>query len=156
MRRTSLPFVGLALLAVALTAAVAWQKWESWNAASSHPSVVMAPGDEVGVRRIYFKVDVARRLADGQLTLSEAAARFRYIDEATGRVSAEGLGDEPGMSKTELYYRQVIRWAEAEAEAEAQAEGASPGRATLLRRRLSAELEAAGGHRIAVEPPTLH
>jgi len=82
------------------------------------------------------KNTVIHQLIDGRHTLLEAAAWFRYINEATGAPEPIVMSEEESQSVEERYCRQVIRWAAAAQEAE------SPGRAGTIKQKLEAELDA--------------
>lgn len=59
---------------------------------------------------------MVRRLLAGRLTLFEAAAWFRHIDEATADYPAENWNRLKGCTQEEKICRQVINWAVREAD----------------------------------------
>jgi hypothetical protein len=101
----------------------------------AHASVLIEPANEAALRRLDAKCAVARRLIDGELTLLEAAAWYRYIDEAMPPAGDLTLPGEEGLSEGERYCRMAIRWAGPEARQ------TSPSRAEAVASRLAAELE---------------
>ncbi|HZT82744.1 MAG TPA: hypothetical protein VFA26_21115 [Gemmataceae bacterium] len=101
------------------------------------------------VQRLEKKQQVIAALLGGRLSLLEAAARFRELNETPSelpnhsyRILFEGKSDE------ERLCRQVIAWAYNEAEV------SSPEGARAVRRRLEAELaEHLARHGTVVLPP---
>jgi hypothetical protein len=81
------------------------------------------------------KYALAREVADGRLSLGEAARRFRELDAGLRHFSPEEFRRRfPGRSDDERYRRQVILFAEAELDRQ-------PERAAAVKRRLAAQLD---------------
>jgi hypothetical protein len=76
----------------------------------SYPPSAGLRNDPV-LSRIVLKTDVADALVRGELTLDEAAARFREINGADPTALVELRRLFPGASDDELTYRQVIHFA---------------------------------------------
>jgi hypothetical protein len=74
--------------------------------------------------RVTAKGEVIRDLRGGRLTLAQAAARFRDVEDVR----------DPGPREQERLCREVIRWAEADAQTESWTAG------ERTRRRLESEL----------------
>ena len=139
MRFGSCLFLGVALLIAGLAAFVAYHERGPGGRPPRGGSTRFAAPDDDGVQRLEAKKAVTERLIDGRLTLREAAAWFKYLNEAT-RSAGDDVGpDDAGLSEGERYCRQVIRWAET-----AAAE-TSTGRAREVVRRLREELAADRG-----------
>jgi hypothetical protein len=69
------------------------------------------PSEEVAavVRRLHEKQALAREVADGRLTLRDAAARYRELDEAAPGFHWEEFRRKyPGASDEERHCREVI------------------------------------------------
>jgi hypothetical protein len=88
-------------------------------------------GDAV-LARLAAKARVVADLRAGRLTLPQAAARFRRLNDAPCTDLARRLR---GATEEERLCRQVIRWAES------TAQGESPGEAEQTRDGLEAELD---------------
>jgi hypothetical protein len=70
--------------------------------------------DEVVRGRLEAKTVVVGQLLDGRLTLAEAAAWFKSLNESPADYPAVRHGEFPGASEGERLCRQVINWVEAE------------------------------------------
>ena len=136
MRFASCLFIGVALLLVASVGLASLRQCGTGGAAAAPSSTLLLPGDEASVRRLQSKAAVARRLVDGELTLLEAAAWFRYINRMTGSAGDVPAPGEEAEPEAERYCRQVIRWAETTAAVEISTE-----RSETVVRRLEAELD---------------
>ena len=135
MRYASYLFVGVALLLVGSVGLTSWRQRGPDGGGPAHGSTVLCTGNEAAVHRLEAKSAVAQRLIDGELTLLEAAAWFRYITRTTasaGDFPAPGEEDEP---EAERFCRQAIRWAGTTAHLD------SAERSEALVRRLEAELD---------------
>jgi hypothetical protein len=110
----------LTLLSAGLVAATGARKWRG------RASLPEAPDEEareaglarrlrVARQRIDAKLAVVRRLLAGELTLREAAARFRDINAEPADCPAQDSHLWPSASPEERLCRQVIAWAQAEA-----------------------------------------
>ncbi len=134
MRFASYLFVGVALLLVASVGLTSLRQ-RGLDGGPAHGSTVLCAGNEAAVHRLEAKSAVAQRLIDGELTLLEAAAWFRYITRTTasaGNFPAPGEEDEP---EAERFCRQAIRWAGTTAHVD------SAERSEAIVRRLEAELD---------------
>jgi hypothetical protein len=69
---------------------------------------------EVVRRRLDAKNMVVGQLLDGRLTLAEAAAWFKALNESPADCPAVSHGESPGASEGERLCRQVIGWVQAE------------------------------------------
>ncbi len=135
MRFASCLFVGVAVLLVASVGLTSLRQRGPGGGGAARADVVLVAGNEAAVRRLDAKSAVAQRLIDGELTLLEAAAWFRYITRTTaaaGDIPEPGEEDEP---EAERFCRQVIRWAGTTART------ASAERSEAIVRRLEAELD---------------
>jgi len=128
-------FVGVALLLVAVVAVASFRHKSAARSEPAAASSVVMEGNQAVVRRLEGKSSVTRRLLEGELTLMEAAAWFRYIDRVTGPVDSILVPGEEGESDEERLCRQVIRWAEA------QAQQVSPQSSQAVVSRLEAQLD---------------
>jgi hypothetical protein len=90
--------------------------------------------DGVVVRRMALKDTVVRQLIAGDLTLREAAAWFKYLNERPAGCRDHFRERFPGASAEEAACRQVIAWVRADLSLSA------PSRAEAVVRRLEAEL----------------
>ncbi|HVS36141.1 MAG TPA: hypothetical protein VMS17_11220 [Gemmataceae bacterium] len=135
MRFASGLFVGVALLLVAVVAVASFRHKSAARSEPAAASSVVMEGNQAVVRRLEGKSSVTRRLLEGELTLMEAAAWFRYIDRVTGPVDSILVPGEEGESDEERLCRQVIRWAEA------QAQQVSPQSSQAVVSRLEAQLD---------------
>ncbi len=72
---------------------------------------VLERRNEVVVRRMHAKREVAWDLIDGRLTLIEAAARFRLLNDSPSEFPNRHLGLIEGRNDAERLCRQVIAWA---------------------------------------------
>ncbi len=131
----------LALLSTGLVAASGARKWRG------RAPLPEAPGEEareadlarrlrVARQRIDAKLAVVRRLLAGELTLLEAATRFRDINGEPADCPVPDNHLWPSASPEEMLCRQVIVWAQAHARDD------SSGAAGAVVDRLEAELEA--------------
>ena len=106
--RSALPLV----VVTCCTVAVSREGTGFWDTPPCEESqVVSAPAEEITevARRIQAKEVVAGDLATGRLTLVDAAARFRDLDEQPPRRNPEELGGaRPGMTDDERHCRDVI------------------------------------------------
>ena len=140
MRFAGCLFVGVGILVVACLALVSLerrsQEYERLGDHARHGTAETAPPDEAGLRRLEAKKTITRRLIDGQLTLLEAAAWFRYLNEATPDGGDDSWPPDRALPKDEQYCRQVIRWAGG------TLEQTSRSQAGAFVRRLEAELDA--------------
>jgi hypothetical protein len=91
--------------------------------------------DGVAVRRMELKNVVVRQLIAGDLTLAEAAAWFKYVNERPRGGEDRYRERFPAATAEEAACRQVISWVRAELHATA------PSQAEALVRRLEAELQ---------------
>ena len=82
MRFASCLFVGVAVLLVACVGLTSLQHRD--GAAVAPASCIVSEGNPAALRRLEAKNAVTRRLLDGELTLLEAAAWFRYVNQTTG------------------------------------------------------------------------
>ena len=140
MRTSFVLFVGVGLAVVGSVAFLSWPKRADDGAGQA---ASFFPPDQAATdlfRRLGAKAAVTRRLLNGELTAPDAAAWFRYLDEASASGRAPVLTDDEGLSVDEWYGRQVIRWA---TEA-ARATGSPPSQVAVLVRRLEAEFLADG------------
>jgi hypothetical protein len=69
---------------------------------------------EVVRRRLDAKNEVVGQLLDRRLTLAEAAAWFKSLNESPADCPAAWHGEFPGASEGERLCRQVISWVHAE------------------------------------------
>src|SRR4051794_10288089 len=99
---------GVALV-VAL-AALAGMEWLSWRYTAPTP---VSPECQVVLERFALKSEVIDHLRGGELTLIQAAARFRDI-EADPRLATGFEAGEPADG--EALCRQIIDWAQAQEE----------------------------------------
>ncbi len=131
----------LAVLSAGLIAAAGARKWRG------RAPLREAPGEEareadldrrlrVARQRIDAKFAVVRRLLAGELTLLEAATRFRDINGEPADCPALDNCLWPNASPEERLCRQVIGWARSHARDD------SSGAAGAVADRLEAELEA--------------
>jgi len=106
---TARAFGIVALLALVATA---WVWLPSVRPGARVSAVIFPPSEEVRLarERILAKDDVADRLIDGELTLLEAAARFRRINDSSTRSAEDFRREFPGDSDGEKACRQVIAW----------------------------------------------
>jgi hypothetical protein len=88
---------------------------------------------QVILRRIEAKNEVVRELTTGQLSLMQAARRFKDLDETPATCQDDYRRSYPGRSDGEKACRQVLRWVESHLET------LTPSQADALRRRLDAE-----------------
>jgi hypothetical protein len=92
-------------------------------------------------RRLATRRDLTLRVIAGELTLQEAAARFRTLNEETPGFYWDNFRnfdfEFPGASDEECCCWQVIRWVEGEL-------GAEPTRLAAVRKRLLAQWPACG------------
>jgi hypothetical protein len=141
MRSASARYLGVALLVTVSVSAVSFQLRGATAARTTGPkqtgTILLVPGDDGAVRRMQAKSDVARQLIDGQKTLMEAAAWFRYINLVTTLPGVELNPGDKSQSEGERTCRQVIRWAVAAVQADVSDHGAA------LARRLEMELKEA-------------
>jgi hypothetical protein len=149
---TRLCWSALILFACLGCVGYAWPEWLrgsglDWQAvadarreteAQERRSEDLGQRQEVTRRRIEAKQAVTRQLVDGRLTLLEAAAWFRYLNENPSDCQDPYRYTWPGDSDGEKLCRQVIGWAEVEVR-----ERSSPSQADEKTRLLEAEL---GGH----------
>jgi hypothetical protein len=135
MRFASCLFVGVALLLVASIGFLSLRHRGASGAAPEPASSLISEGDKAGVHRLEAKSAVTHRLLEGELTLLEAAAWFRYINQTTGAPAFAPIPGEEGESEAEQICRQVIRWADAIAQA------TSMDHADTVARRLETELD---------------
>jgi hypothetical protein len=91
--------------------------------------------DGLADRRLALRGEVVRQLIAGELTLPEAAARFKQLNEQMAARRDYFRERYPSLSAEEAACRQVILWAEVELRHTA------PERAAEVVRRLEAELE---------------
>jgi hypothetical protein len=77
---------------------------------TSYPPAAVIPNDPI-LARIARKTEVADALLRGELTLTEAAARFREVNGSDPVALAELRRTHPGAGDDELTYRQVIHFA---------------------------------------------
>jgi hypothetical protein len=96
----------------------------------------LAAQDGLPPQRLALKTEAARRLIAGELTLAEAAARFRRVHDQPGAGRDYFRERYPSLSAEEAACRQVIEWVWVELN------HTSPGRARETVRRLEAELQA--------------
>jgi hypothetical protein len=96
--------------------------------------------DGIAVRRMAVKNGVVRQLLAGELTLAEAAAWFKYLNEHPADCQDDYRARFPCPTAEESACRQVISWAHAELTG-------NPDRGAAVRRleaELRANLECAG------------
>ena len=140
MRFAGWLFVGVGVLIVGSMAFVSLQRrgqeYDQAVERASHGTNQIVPPDESGLSRLEAKKTITRRLIDGQLTLLEAAAWFRYLSKATPNGDDEASSPDRNLPEGERYCRQVIRWVGG------MLAGTSPSQAAALVRRLEAELDA--------------
>jgi hypothetical protein len=91
--------------------------------------------DRVPRQRLAIKTAVVRQLIAGELTLPEAAAWFKYVNEQTRGCRDYFRERHPSLSAEEAACRQVIEWVHAELN------NTAPARAEATVRGLEAELE---------------
>jgi hypothetical protein len=91
---------------------------------------------DIALRRMAAKQTVVRQLLAGELTLAEAAAWFKYLNEQPGGRPDHFRMCFPCPTAEESACRQVISWAQVELSA------TSPERAAAAVARLEAELQA--------------
>ena len=91
--------------------------------------------NEVVSRRLDAKNVVVGQLLDGRMTLAEAAAWFKALNESPADCPAVAHGEFPGASEGERLCRQVIGWAQAERA------GQSASQAEATNARLEEELQ---------------
>jgi hypothetical protein len=97
-------------------------------------SLGMDRKSEVIRRRIAAKERITDQLLAGRLTLLQAGALFRRLNEGPGGRQAVGLLAWPGESDGEKVCRQVIGWLHS------RLQQSSPSQADEARRRLEGEL----------------
>ncbi len=95
----------------------------------------LAEQDGLAGQRMAVKEAVVRQLLAGELTLPEAAAWFRHVNERAGAGGDYFRALYPSLSAEEAACRQVILWVQVELNETA------PGPAAATVRRLEAELE---------------
>jgi hypothetical protein len=86
-------------------------------------------------RRMAIKEAVVRQLIAGELTLREAAAWFKYVNERPAGCETNYRAVFRGATAEESACRQVICWVKSELS------GTAPGPAETIVRRLEAELQ---------------
>src|SRR5579872_3704472 len=91
--------------------------------------------DGAVIRRMTIKESVIQQLIAGDLTLREAAAWFKYLNERPAGCEDHYRERFPGGSAEESACRQVIAWVRADLNL------VSPSRAVETERRLEAELQ---------------
>jgi hypothetical protein len=69
---------------------------------------------EVVRRRLDAKNEIVGQLVDGRLTLAEAAAWFKALNESPADCPAVPHGEFPGASEGERLCRQVMSWVRAD------------------------------------------
>ena len=95
--------------------------------------------NEEEVRRVFAKQEAVLGVLEGRLTLWQAAARFRVLDDAPPRFTPRKFPGHSPMTPEERCCREVIAWAEGE-------EARRPGGGEGVAGRLAAELEEALRH----------
>jgi hypothetical protein len=114
--------MALILILVALAAALLQPRWardlglESPSRTTTMSGRLRPVGDDdwklrAIKRRIQEKERLAGELIDGRLTLFEAAALFRRLNDAPPKCALPPAPDCPGDSEEERLCRQVIGWA---------------------------------------------
>lgn len=109
----------------------------------------LAAQDGLPARRLAVKSEAVRRLIAGELTLAEAAARFRHVHDQPGAGRDYFRERYPSLGAEEAACRQVIEWVWVELNQ------TSPGRARQTVRRLEAELQGQLDRAGKVELPQL-
>jgi hypothetical protein len=131
----------LALLSAGLIAATEARKWRGRAPLPEAPDeeareAELDRGLRAARQRIDAKWKVVRRLLAGELTLLEAAARFRDLNAEPADCPAQDSHLWPSASPEERLCRQVIAWARAHSRDD------SSGAAGAVVDRLEAELAA--------------
>jgi hypothetical protein len=100
----------LIVIAACVAVLLGVRDWSGRRSGAANP-MILPPGPDVEAltRRMRAKELVVEQVLEGEMSLSEAAARFEYLNEQPPhlRVNLEFL---PGKSKGEKLYRQVILW----------------------------------------------
>ena len=139
MRFASALYLGVALLLAVSVGVVSFQQRSTAAGRATGPrqpcATLLIPGDAAAVHRLQAKNDVTRQLIDGQKTLLEAAAWFRYINAVTSLPRSDLHPSDETQSEEERACRQVIRWAVASLDARDKDHGPA------LTRRLERELK---------------
>lgn len=105
------PLTVLGMIALALV--VAEPTWLRSASAEQHVFLIQAPGEQVQIvqARMTAKSRVVDRLLAGELTLLEAAAYFRELNDKPSNYPCAYRLAWPGDSDGEKLCRQVIEWA---------------------------------------------
>jgi hypothetical protein len=114
--RWTAPLTAVAVtLAVLAVARPDWVCFDPMPSAGRASILLSGPPEESRLlqKRIDWKNSVADRLVDGELTLAEAAAWFRYLNENPPHFQTEYRSVWPGDSDGEKLCRQVIGWVRA-------------------------------------------
>jgi hypothetical protein len=83
---------------------------------ASNSKQVSAPteGSEIARRRIRAKNKVVKQLLAGEMSLAEAAAWFRFVNDNPPEFRCDFRSTMPGRCDGEKACRQVISWVEGE------------------------------------------
>jgi hypothetical protein len=134
MRFATCSFVAVSAVTLA---AVAWLSLERHGPVASAATRLADAADGNAALRLGEKNAVLHQFVAGELTLREAAARFRDVDRALPPAGARRVPGEEDMPEGEWYCRQVIRWAQAQAAADPS------GPADAVVRRAAGDLDVA-------------
>jgi hypothetical protein len=107
-----------------------------------------SPKSEILLERVKARVKVIQRLVEGELSLLEAAAWFRFLGDHPAELPDDFRSHYPGRSDGEKACRQVIGWTESHL----RARGDYSTRERLLR-GLEDELNALCGEHEVIELP---
>jgi hypothetical protein len=86
--------------------------------AESERAETLRRGDALVLKRMQDRKEVIRRLLAGQLTLRQAAVRFRHLNNTPAELAIDVRRSYPAPSEGESLCRQVISCAEAELSAQ--------------------------------------
>jgi hypothetical protein len=136
--------MGLLVISIAvLGGALAWAGWTRTISQATPADqdkqtwVMAAPGvaSDIVTDRIRVKQKVVERLLAGELSLVEAAAWFRFVNDHPPDCRCDFRRAMPGRSDGEKACRQVLAWAELDLKA-----GMPESQVELVRCRLEGEL----------------
>jgi hypothetical protein len=130
--------LGLVLLSVLAGLGLTWRAWER-APKKGVPWATFPPLEKTAAmnRQIMAREAIARQVVEKDMTLFEAAAWFRHLNEEAGHSRQPYWQQLPGESDDEKVCRQVLLWVRKHLEAE----GRHASEADATARALEKELE---------------